>query len=231
MTTIVPLDSQKHQSLSLISNAGYAHIQQSHLLPLTVHEFAMAATNFPIVFVKDAQTGQFKACALVGLKPEQNLFSKNSQWLGSYIPEFAKLHPFVAVKTEANSDKYVICIDESSESLSQKGEGDKLFNDSVASEVLTQRGNAAVAWAQKSELTDAFIRHLLEVEIIQSQSLSISKEDQSYNLTGCYVVNEAALNNLDPQVFMSLKDKGYLAPIYAALLSLNQVGNLLKLAD
>lgn len=233
MTALVALDSQKHHQLKLVTDTSYPHAKARHLLPIAVHEFALAATNFPIVFVKDSETGQFRSCVLTGLKPQQNLFCKNDAWLGSYVPECLRHYPLAAVKVnDANdSDRFVICIDESSPLVSTQ-DGDALFNDAKASEFLNRRGEAAVNWAQKNTVTQSFINRIVELKLIQPQSLTINNKDgKPYELTGCYIMNEALLNQLSDAEFIGLKQAAFLGPIYAALISLNQVNNLLKLAD
>ncbi|NMH64730.1 SapC family protein [Shewanella salipaludis] len=231
MSTLVALDSQKHQSLKLTTDKSFAHAKTRHLLPVAVHEFAMAATHLPIVFVKDGDTGQFRACALTGLKPEQNLFWKDGGWLGAYVPESLRHYPLVALKVSEGGDSFAICIDEASPLVGRET-GEALFDGANASEFLNRRSEAAVAWAQKNLITQSFIQRLIELKLLQSQSLSIRLNSGApYELTGCYVIDEAALNRLDDQAFIGLKHGGYLAPIYAALLSLNQVQSLVRLAQ
>jgi hypothetical protein len=230
MTTLVALDSEKHKLLKVIEDKNYTHAKEKHLLPIAIHEFALAATNFPIVFVKDSQTGQFKSCVLTGIKPQENLFCKNEQWHGTYIPECLIHYPFTAVSVDEASDRFVICVDEISPLIDLK-DGKALFEGNQASDWLTRRGEAAVAWAQKNVITDVFIKKIVDLKLIQPQSLSIKNNGKPYDLTGCYVLNEELLNKLNTTQFMALKENGYLSIIYAALLSLNQVRNLIKLAE
>lgn len=231
MTTLVALDSQKHQTLKLVIDPSYHHAKERHLLQIAVHEFTLAATNFPIVFVKDSETGQFISCVLTGLKPRQNLFCHDDTWLGTYVPECLRHYPLTAVKVEEAGERYVICIDESS-SLVNKEEGEALFEDTKASNFLNRRSETAVNWVKKNAVTQAFIKRIVQLKLIQPQSLTVNnKEGKPYELTGCYVLNETLLNQLADADVIGLKQAGYLGPIYGALLSLNQVNNLLKLAE
>ena len=60
MTTInmIPLDSVKHKNLRINVDRNYSHVSNQNMTPLLASEFIPASTNFPIVFVKQQETGK-----------------------------------------------------------------------------------------------------------------------------------------------------------------------------
>ena len=77
---MVPLDSNKHKNLQISIDRNYPHVAKQHMVPLVAAEFLPSSTNFPIVFVKQQETGKFKSIGLLGLTNEENLshFLKNT---------------------------------------------------------------------------------------------------------------------------------------------------------
>ena len=57
-SNITPLDAAKHKDLKIKMDPSYSHVSKQNMTPLVATEFLAASTNFPIVFVKQPDTGK-----------------------------------------------------------------------------------------------------------------------------------------------------------------------------
>ena len=75
-----------------------------------------------------------------------------------------------------------------------------------------------------------FLEALSNLKLIRAIDLVLSYQDEETDrITGLHVINEDALQSLSAAQLISLRDKGYLAPIYAMLTSVFQVNTLIRL--
>lgn len=223
MTNIVALDSQHHQHYKLNQDKLFSHTRTAHILPLAVTEFVAAAVSFPIVFVKDSATGQFRACALTGLQPNQNLFWHDTGWQAAYIPLAVRNYPLLAAQPKAQTDDYIIAVDTSSELFNQQS-GEALFASGKGTDYLQQRARSAIALAHGSELTQQFINRLLALELLVARTLTLTlKGSEPYELTGMYGIDEQRLAQLPAAQWLSLRANNDLLAVHAVLMSMAQL--------
>lgn len=230
MAQIKALDKAIHKNLKVGSDVAFSHVSSSHVLPLVLHEIVQASQSFPILFVKDQDTGRFKVVALAGLRPGENLFSGKDGWDGEYVPLQVRTYPFVLIKNPKNDDEAVLCIDEDAEVVGRE-DGDALFgDDGEQSDFLKARSQAVVDVAQRIHITDQFIEYLVSKDLLTQKKLTVnvSEEEQPYDLTGFYVLDEEKLNQLADEEFLDLRKRGVLPAVYAALMSSMQVQNLVR---
>ena len=76
-------------------------------------------------------------------------------------------------------------------------------------------------------VTGAFVKMLLEKELLMSKTLQLDLVGESgLNLSGIYAIDEEKLKGLNDESFLDLRQRGFLPVIYAHLTSLNQVYRL-----
>ena len=121
-----PLSAEKHRSLgvSQVSNP-FSFLADTHLVPLTVDEFGLAAVCYPIIF--DTQTKT--PLAVMGLRPGMNVFLGGDGSLDPevYLPAFARRYPFLPIiangdgqtQPQQNEDgeRVLVCIDRAAKML------------------------------------------------------------------------------------------------------------------
>lgn len=231
--TVEAINQKQHGNLKIKENPTFIQTENQHFAPLVVQEFVAASQDYPIVFVKDSETGQFKSIALLGLKPGENEFYSKNGWKGNYRPEAFSLYPFL-VSQPKGQDNAILCFD-SAASLVNDSEGQALFDDQgVQTKWLSETGERVVQYVEKTQVTQNFIQLLLEADILAPQTLTLKLEDdKEYTLNGLYTVDEKKLTTLDDDKFNALRKTGALAPIYASLISMQRVNNIasLKLKD
>lgn len=223
---IAPLNNIAHKDIKVKNTLSFDHAKSQHLSLVVVHEFAKVAIDCPVVFVKDPESGQFRSVAMLGLEPNENLFYSRSKWKGTYIPANLRAYPF-ALAGDENSDQLALCIDENSKLINKK-DGEALFNeDGSETEFLNSRKNFLSQLVEQNQTTKQFIKFLTDNELLAPQSLSLKLEDGSgHDLNGLYVINEKKLNELSDDVYLDIRKRGYMAPIYSQLSSMNQLQNL-----
>src|SRR5437763_846527 len=110
---LVELSRSEHAGLRIRADLVEASAAGQHLIPIVVSEFRKAATQYPIVFAKNAETGRFAAYVLNGLGVEENLFWTGTELDVGYVPLNVRRQPFYVgtndgVGTPATN---VLCVD------------------------------------------------------------------------------------------------------------------------
>lgn len=229
MTQIVPLSSQKHLHFKLAQSTDYSRFSTQHLIPVVAREIPNLAAEFPIVFVKNSETGQFTPVAMMGIKPKINLYCQSAKWHSPVTPLGFSNAPLSIAKTSAQSDELIICIDEQSPLLSQH-EGIRLFTDNgEQTDYLIARTNALMDIAALHQQTQAICQYLADKNLLSPQQLTIKggEDVQHIKISGVYVIDDENLNAISDDDFLALKNKGLLPLIYAHRASLNQLARLI----
>jgi hypothetical protein len=229
MTTtpkIVPLNKEQHSATKINNNNAFSHINNEHMLPVVVHEFAVAGAEFPIVFVKANES--YQAVAMLGLTVKQNLFLQDNQWQALYVPRAVRNYPLVLVKDKPDGERFLVAVDETSERVSQ-ADGHALFNeDGSESEFLTHRKEQMAEYVDMGVVTRSFIEKLQSLELIAEQVLTLNINGEERRINGIHLIDEKKLNALTDEQFLELRKNGYLTAIYSHLMSLQHTQKLIK---
>lgn len=229
--SIVPLNREAHKNLKLKNTADFDFLAKQHMIPLVVQEFIQASTNFPVVFVKDAnKEGAYRAVAITATTPEQNSYVRDNTWLATYTPMHVARHPFVLANDGSKEDSMMICIAESSPRLSDT-EGNALFTaEGEQSEVMQNITKFLGDLMQFDAMTETFIAKLVELDLLEESTLNLRSADgQERRIGGINVVNAEKLAKLDDAVVVELFKNGMMAAIHAHMASLSQVNRILQL--
>ncbi len=226
MVDVVAVSSDKHSKIRIKDNAILVQSKNSHFAPVVVQEFVPASQEFPITFIKDSETGQFRAIVLLGLKPEENLFFDENAWQATYKPQALTLYPFLLSQGEEQS---ILCFDQSASVVNEK-EGQAFFDDQGNQTTwLSEQGEKVVQYVEKTYATKNFIKLLLDNDLLAPQTLNLTLEnEESYSLNGLYAIDEKKLNSLSDESFNALRKTGALPAIYAALLSMQRIHSLAR---
>lgn len=228
---IVPINAERHAAKKVKETNGFDFASEFHIAYITMHEFARAASIFPIVFLEDKQKDRFRPVVLMGLNAGENLFvDESGQWQASYVPAIIRRYPF-ALSPAGSDGKYVVCIDEASPQVSDT-EGAALFDENGKPTQVIENVKRYLGELQQMDgFTNEFAEFLSVNNMLTPLNMRVRDNDKVKNLAGCYVVNEERLNNLSDQKFLEIRTKNYLPPLYAHLISLAQTERLVKLQD
>ncbi|MEN3160235.1 SapC family protein [Alkalimonas sp. NCh-2] len=225
---IVPLSKEQHQGLRVHFKQPFAHIAEEHLLPVVVHEFGPASAAYPIVFVKNNDSGNFQPVVLLGLEPGKNLYLRDEQMQASYVPMSARNYPFFLTADPENDKQLTIGIDENSPRFATD-EGEALFTEQGEESELLQRAKQQLAdFFDTSRVTRTFVEKLTALNLLEAKTLTVQINGNKREINGLFLIDEKKLNELSDEQFNELRKQGYLAPIYAQMLSVQQVQHLTR---
>ena len=232
MAKLVALNPQHHKHLRVAPEKIEEQAADLHMLPVVTSEFLKLVVNFPILFSKNAETGEFVSVCLMGFEKGENLFWKGGEFHTLYTPLNIARHPFFVGQDDLSGDNYVVCIDEDSPMLSEL-HSESLFNSQgQPSEFLENAQNTLAALIDGQQQTQAYIHHLLGLNLLVPLSLDITFEKgESKSVKGLYSIDEEKLAALSAEQLASLRDKGYLSLIYTQLASLGQIYQLIDLKN
>src|ERR1700686_699987 len=109
---LVELSRREHSALRINPGLAEASAAGQHLVPIVVSEFRKAATQYPIVFAKNPETGRFAPYVLNGLGVEENLFWSGTELDVAYVPLNVRRQPFYVGTSDApDTPTNVLCID------------------------------------------------------------------------------------------------------------------------
>ena len=226
---IAPVNYELHANMKLKPSLDLERFEKENILPVTVHEVTRLSADFPIAFAKAPDTGQFQTFAMLGFKQGENYLIQNGEWMGQVPPGIIMTHPFIVVPNPHNEQQMMIAADMDAD-VFDVNEGQALFNeDGSDSDFFAERKKNVADYFEHAQITMMFGQMLADLEILDSQNMTIEADGEKLGVEGIYVVNEEKLNALPDEKFLDLKQRGFLPVIYAHLMSFNQVRRLAKL--
>jgi hypothetical protein len=226
---VVPVNKERHARKKVKPSSDFRFASGFHIAYVTTHEFARAASIYPVVFLEDKQNDSYRPVVLLGLDAGENLFvDAQGQWAGSYIPAIIRRYPFALVKA-SDADQYIVCVDEASALLNDT-EGAALFDEAgQPTQVIENVKRYLGELQQMDQITGEFVTFLVQNNLLTPLNMRVNAADQVRNITGCYAINEERLNNFSDAKFLEVRQKGYLPAMYAHLISLSQIERLVSL--
>jgi hypothetical protein len=228
---LVPINREQHNNKKIRQIQGFGFASSFHIASIMAHEFARAASIYPVVFLEDKEQDEFRPVVLMGLDAGENLFvAADGKWAASYIPAIIRRYPFALARTNEEG-RFTVCIDEDSELISET-EGIALFNEQgEPAEPLENVKRYLGELQQMDAFTGEFCHYMTSHNLFTPLNMRVRQADQIKNINGCYVINEERLNALSMERFAELREKQYLPAIYAHLVSLAQIERLVMLKD
>jgi hypothetical protein len=219
------INTHIHSGLKLKPQGGYSFAAHQHIVSVVLHEFSKISLSYPIVFIQNEEKTSFQPMALMGLEPNKNLFvDQEGRWLaGAYVPAAFRRYPFAL--TDTGEGSFAICVDKSSQFLQQaEGEGEALFDGQGVMTPAMEKISQFLQELMTSEvLASTFCADLSDLGLLAPCEFKVQSPEGTKTYGGSFMVDEKKLATLNPDEFLVLRDKGYLGPIYAHLLSLMQV--------
>jgi hypothetical protein len=227
-----PLSAEKHGKLGVSSVSNpFSFLAETHLVPLTVDEFGLAAVCYPIIFDTQSKT----PLAVMGLRPGMNVFLGADGSLDPevYLPAFARRYPFLPiiapekVKNSKNEDddRVVVCIDRSAKMLSTTPEM-PFFEGDKPSRFTQEAIQFCREFDHLGRRTQEFLQLMEKHDLFELTPLALPRAkpdgtpDEPVKLGEYLRVSEQKLNALGKDVYIELRDRGISAVMHAHLLSL-----------
>jgi len=226
-----PLSKEKHGSLGVSNVANpFSFLAETHLVPLTVDEFGLAAVCYPIIF--DSQTKT--PLAVMGLRAGMNVFLGADGSLDPevYLPAFARRYPFLPIlassgqAAEKQSDERVlVCIDRSAKMLSSTPE-QPFFEGDQPSRYTQEAVQFCREFDVLGRRTQEFCKLIEENGLFEPTPLTLPRAkpdgtpDEPMRIGEYLRISEQKLNALAKDKYIELRDRGVTTVMHAHLLSL-----------
>jgi hypothetical protein len=220
MSNVVLLDSQSHRQLRVHAHAAAHYGDNQRFVAVVVNEFHALAMHYPILFSKDADTGQFYCGAMLGFDSGENLFLEEHRVLSAYRPLNLQRGPFVT----AGSD---LAIDLDHPRVASSGD-QELFTEAGEPTTYLQSIMGLMRELRPGlERTRIFIDTLMSLKLIEPMTIAARFDDgRNREFTGLYTVDRNQLKQLADPAVLDLFRRGYLQLIYLMLASLDHVSAL-----
>jgi len=225
---IVPVDAKVHAKVKVRNGADLSIVEDQHAIPLVAHELSRAVGSFPCVFLKNEEMGRFQLVGLMGLAVGENLYVEDGEWKTNHYPLLPSSYPFKLIP-DANDDKQLVFgIDQDSKFFDSK-DGDPLYNeDGSESEMHIRRRDLTAQLFEQTRMTAQLTEKVAELELLEARSLSYEVNGKKASIDGFFTISEEKLNALPDDVILELFKNGSLSVIYASMMSMQQVGDLVK---
>jgi len=162
-----PVSLEMHGKLGLKrTDKPYAFAATTHFVPIQVTEFTPAALSYPIIFAGS----DYQPLAVMGLTPGENLFinADGSFKPDAYIPAYIRRYPFVLANDEAGQ-RMILCIERTSDLLSEDNPDVKLFENGEASEYTKNCMQFCTDFDTERRRTEAFVAMLKELDLFETK--------------------------------------------------------------
>lgn len=223
------LNKVEHKEQSVKEIKDFSFAKELTNAPITVSEFFEACKNYPIFFAKDKDENWF-ASVMLGYKENTNVFvNDKGEWDKlHYVPAFVRRYPFIFIEQENNKEQLLVALDKDYLSSNKKDVSRKLFDDKGEnSEFLNNVLTFLNQFQNDSIATKEFIKQLDEWELLEEKTATVVTPNQEqFNLTGVFIVNEEKLKHLSKKKKDDINDKNAIPLITAHLISLSNIQKL-----
>jgi hypothetical protein len=229
MTNLVNLDRSIHQKLRVNEEVAFSACKEITMCAVTPTEIPRLILEYPVVFTKHGESGQFICVALFGVHPQHNLFWREGRWRSFVVPLNIGRQPFfigVGEKQEtgATTPSLVTCIDLDNPGV-QEDVGQPLFSpDGKESPYLQHKMKMLAELIDGEQRARLFSERLTALELIKPFQLELKEPGgAARQIGGLHTIDETKLRALSPELLAELNGKGYLHVMHAMLLSLGQL--------
>jgi hypothetical protein len=226
--SVVALDRQAHARLKLRPSDNFDFTADAALIPLLTAEFGPICHEYPIAFMRESSTSEVIPVALTGMPQGKNLFvDSTGRWQARYLPAYVRRYPFVFVETTPQN--YTVCIDPTSRCFDES-QGQPLFGaDGEPSNTLQDVIKALSDYQNMMQATRTFMSRLAAADLLMEANAKADLPDgRSLLWRGFWIVEEAKFRQLPEATLKEWFSTGELGLIYAHLLSLGNLSELMR---
>ncbi len=219
-----PLNPEQHAGLGVKQvDQPFGFLREAHAIPVTVTEFGMAASAYPIIFVGNDYT----PVAVMGVRQNENLFVRDdgSTEPDFYVPAFVRRYPFVFAN-DNNSDRLLLCVDREAPMVSNQPDV-PFFQDGQPTDFTQNAIEFCKEFERQRRSTVEFAAIIKKLDLFEQKTVGFQPRDTQGNPVGeqqkiadYFAVDENKLNNLSDEQFKELRESGALGAIYAHMISL-----------
>jgi len=219
-----PLSPEDHGGLGVKQvSEPFAFMREAHAIPVTVTEFGLCASSFPVIFVGDERT----PVAVMGLRQGQNLYvgADGRVVEDYYVPAFARRYPFVFAADES-SDRLILCVDRQAPMVTNQPEV-PFFENGQPSAFTNDAIEFCKEFERQRRATTDFVKMIRDLDLFEQKTVTFQPRNPDGSIAGelqkiaeYWAISEERFNQLPDAKYMELKASGAIGAIYAHLVSL-----------
>lgn len=219
-----PLSPEQHGGLGVKQiEQPFDFLRSAHAIPVTVNEFGMSATCYPIIFVGTERT----PVAVMGVRQNENLFVREDGTIDPdyYLPAFVRRYPFVFAN-DGQSDRLLLCVDRDAPMVTNQPEV-PLFENGQPSEFTNNAIEFCKEFERQRRSTVEFVKLIDKFNLFEEKTVTFQPRDaegkeagEPQKIADYWAIDEAKLNGLSEAQFNELRINGALGAIYAHIVSL-----------
>ncbi len=227
LTSLNQFNADRHRDVRIISGPDMASSLRLNHAQIGLSETGVAASDYPLLFMKDSESGRFRLVALFGLRPNTNFYVVNDQWQATYLPMKAMATPFHLAGPEKT-----LCIDEASD-LVNTDTGISLFSEDGQETAELSRIQSMFAYLRSDlDSADDFVTTLAALGLIRPLSITLEfDEDASEQVEGLYSISPPRLAALNDTTILELHRRNFLDKAHIMINSLGQLNRIQQLAQ
>ena len=219
-----PLSAEKHAGLGLKQiEKPFSFLGKAHAVPLTVQEFGLAATSYPVIFVGSDKM----PIGAMGLRQDENLFVKKDGTVDPdfYVPAFARRYPFVFAN-DSKEDRLLLCVDRDAPMVTNKPEV-PFFENGQPSDFTQNAMQFCQEFERQRRQTAEFVKDIDKLGLFAERTASFQPRDQKGNNVGepqvlakYWAIDEEKVKQLPDEKLCEMQRNGMLGACTAHSISL-----------
>lgn len=227
LTSLSQFNADRHRDVRIMPGLDLAWSRRLNHAQIGLSETGVAASDYPLLFMKDRESGHFRLVALLGFRPGANFFVVNDQWQATYLPVIAMAAPFCLAGPEK-----ILCIDEASDRVNTDA-GIALYSDEGQETAELSRIRSMLDFL-RSDLgaADDFVAALVTLGLIRPLSITMEfSEGASEQIEGLYTISPPRLEALDDAAILEMRRLGFLGKVHIIINSLGQLNRIQQLSQ
>lgn len=233
MSKFIILSPEQHNNTRVITKYSPDFGDQVSSTVTFPTEFGNMQNEYPILFRKNPETGEFNSFAMLGFQADENLFLDTNGWSANYVPAAIAKGPFlIGFQNQEQLGKSarepVMNIDIEDPRVSNT-EGEKLFDDENNLTPYAQNIMKILsAIHQGVEYSKQMFAMYIENDLIEPVTIDVQFDNgEKVKLQGCYTIHEEKLKSLEGKALESMNKSGFLQAAYLVIASLGNIKTLI----
>ncbi|MCW8877020.1 MAG: SapC family protein [Kangiellaceae bacterium] len=231
------LNNKVHQTVKVDTPLASQTNSNVDAIVIFPTEFGEIQKEYPIVFRKNPQTGEFACFCLFGLEQGENLFFNSDNWKAHYLPAAIARGPFLVgyqnqIRDNQTVKEPVISIDMNHPSVNDQ-QGEELFaQDGSPSQYLQMIQKRLLAIHHGKQFEQDMFQQMLAFDLIEPFAIEVQLNNgRQFKLEENYTIHQEKLFSLTGEQLEVLNKKGFLQAAYAVLGSMSNVGRLVEMKN
>jgi hypothetical protein len=226
MTKHALLDNITHKDLRIRPGYGRGmgfEVNVARVFPI---EFTQLQMEYPIVLMRNRESGHFEPIVLFGFAEAENLFVTDDGWDARYVPLTILRQPFLigfqeSFEAGVPQRTPVVHVDLDHPKVSVL-DGEPVFLEHGGeSELLERMTSILMTIHEGAQANETFSKLLVGLDLVEPSTMEfVFDNGEKHTLGGLFIVNEERLRGLNGAALETLHEHGYLQAIYMMLASM-----------